>query len=205
MPPKTFSPLVDQLIDSFCCLPGIGPKSAQRMVFYLLERSRANGVKLSQCLSHAMQSVKHCVQCRNFTENELCRFCADTRRHAGFLCVVETPLDVLAIEQTGCFNGYYFVLQGRLSPLDGIGPQEIGLDALITRVKTQRPEEIILATNATVEGEITAHHIAKLLTSLSLNIKFSRIAHGVHMGSELEYVDGKTLAYSIDKRQPFMD
>lgn len=194
----TFSPQIDQLIDSLRYLPGIGPKSAQRIAFHLLERNREGGLRLASALQNAMSNVTHCKACRTFCENELCQFCASTHRDASFLCVVETPTDVLAIEQTANYRGYYFVLQGHLSPLDGIGPAELGIDMLVSRVKGQSVKEVILATNPTVEGEVTAHHIAKLLTPL--NIKVTRIAHGVPMGGELEFVDGSTLTRALSGR-----
>lgn len=195
----SFSPLIDNLIDAFCCLPGVGPKSAQRMAFYLLERGREKGITLSQKLADAMHQIKHCYACRNFSESELCRVCSSSNRNAKLLCVVETPLDVIAIEQTGQYKGYYFVLQGHLSPLDGIGPKELGLDKLMDRLQQLQPEEVILATNPTMQGEITAHHIVKMLKPYP-NIRTSRIAHGVPMGSELEYVSETTLSHSIAHR-----
>lgn len=194
----SFSPLIDQLIESLCYLPGIGPKSAQRMAFYMLERGREKGLKLSESLKHAMTNIQHCELCRTFSETPRCKICNSPHRSSTLLCVVESPLDVLAIEQTGQYKGYYFVLQGRLSPLDGIGPKELGLDVLVARVQNQQPEEVILATNPTVQGEITAYHIAKLLKPFQ--IKASRIAHGVPMGSELEYVSETTLSHSIANR-----
>jgi len=195
---RTFSPLIDKLIESLRFLPGIGPKSAQRIAFYLLERQRDNALKLAEHLHEAMINIKHCKLCRNFCETEICTLCNHPGRLTTQLCIVETPLDVLAIEQTGQYKGYYFVLQGHLSPLDGIGPQELGLHQLIERIDSTSPKEVIIATNPTVEGEVTAHHIAKLLKPFQLTI--SRIAHGVPMGSEIEYVGETTLAHSIDKR-----
>lgn len=201
---QTFSPFIEQLIESLRCLPGIGQKSAQRIAFYLLERNRQGGLKLAEHLLQAMQNIKNCTQCRNFSDTSICHLCANPKRDAHLLCIVETPLDVIAIEQTNHYYGHYFVLQGHLSPIDGIGPNEIGLPELVQRVKSQSPHEIILATNPTVEGEVTAHHIIKLLKSLTAPVEllFSRIAHGVHMGVELEYADGKTLAYAISHRLP---
>jgi len=195
----SFSPQIDQLIESLRCLPGIGPKSAQRIAFYLLERNRDGGLRLAKSLQETMTSIKHCRDCRNFSENELCGLCANQQRDGSLLCVVETPADVLAIEQTSGYRGYYFVLQGRLSPLDGIGPAELGMDRLLQRVQSDDLRELILATNATVEGEVTAHHIAKLVQPLK-NITVTRIAHGVPMGGELEFVDGTTIARALSQR-----
>ncbi|GAB4391266.1 MAG: recombination mediator RecR [Gammaproteobacteria bacterium] len=196
--PQSFSPLVDQLIRSLCYLPGVGPKSAQRMAFYLLHRHRDQGSQLAHYLQHAMQNIKHCRECRNFCETELCRFCTDSRRQPHLLCIVETPADVLAIEQTSAFHGMYFVLMGHLSPLDGIGPDAIGIDLLHHRLQQGTIQEIILATNPTVEGEATAHYIADL--AKQYGIRSSRIAHGVPLGSELEFIDSGTLARALDHR-----
>jgi recombination protein RecR len=193
-----FSPIINRLIENLRCLPGIGPKSAQRIAFYLLERNRDGGLRLAEALQDSMQNIKHCQQCRNFSETDLCTLCTNLHRDQHLLCIVETPLDVLAIEQTANFRGYYFILQGHLSPLDGIGPKELGLNELIERVKNHPIKEVILATNPTVEGEVTAHHIAKLLQPF--NITISRIAHGVPMGGEIEYIDGNTLARAISGR-----
>lgn len=194
-----FSPLITQLIDGLTCLPGVGPKSAQRMAFHLLERDRKGGESLSNVLAQAMTQVNHCQDCRTFTEDQLCHICANPKRaQSGQLCVVETPADVLAFEQTGYFYGRYFVLMGHLSPLDGIGPSDIGLDKLALLLKSNTWQEVILATNPTVEGEATAHYIADLCRDHQ--IKASRIAHGVPVGSELEYVDGTTLSHSLNGR-----
>ena len=183
-----FSPLVQELIDSLKCLPGVGAKSAQRMAFHLLERNRSGGAKLANTLSHAMTDITHCHQCRNFTEEPLCEICLSPKRQlANVLCVVESPGDVIAIEQTGAFSGRYFVLMGHLSPIDGIGPEDLGLDALAEQFSTGQFNEVILATNPTVEGEATAHFIAEL--AQEFHVKISRIAHGVPVGGELEYVD----------------
>jgi recombination protein RecR len=198
-----FSPLIDRLIEGLRCLPGIGPKSAQRIAFHLLERNRDGGLRLSEVLQDAMHNIRHCQRCRNFSEAEYCTLCANLHRDQHLLCVVETPLDVIAIEQTAHYRGYYFVLQGHLSPLDGIGPQELGLPQLIDHIKNQPlMREIILATNSTVEGEVTAHHIAQLVKPL--NITVSRIAHGVPMGGELEYSDVNTLSLALSRRTPLL-
>ena len=197
-----FSPLVQELIDSLKCLPGVGAKSAQRMAFHLLERNRRGGNKLANTLSMAMNEIGHCQQCRNFTEESLCEICLSPKRQlATVLCVVESPGDVIAIEQTGSFNGRYFVLMGHLSPIDGIGPEDLGLDSLAEQFDTGQFEEVILATNPTVEGEATAHFIAQL--AQEYQVKISRIAHGVPVGGELEYVDGNTLSHALSGRKDY--
>lgn len=193
-----FSPLIDQLIEALRCLPGVGPKSAQRMTFYLLERNRHQALQLAKSLEQAVDKIQHCKQCRNLSETDLCQICNNPRRDASLLCVVETPADVLAVEQTGSFRGLYFVLMGHLSPIDGIGPNEIGIDELQQLLRDNDIEEVILATNPTVEGEATAHFIADI--AKNLKIKASRIAHGVPLGGELEFVDGGTLARAISGR-----
>ncbi|QSX32423.1 recombination protein RecR [Shewanella avicenniae] len=194
-----FSPLVDELIHSLRCLPGVGPKSAQRMAFQLLERDRNAGLKLSDALAKAMSEVGHCQSCRTFTEESLCPICASSKRgQSDTLCVVETPADVLAIEAGGHFTGRYFVLLGHLSPLDGIGPDELGLSLLEQHLKSADITEVILATNPTVEGDATAHYIADIARRYA--VKVSRIAHGVPVGGELEYVDSTTLALSFNGR-----
>ncbi|QYJ84726.1 recombination mediator RecR [Shewanella mesophila] len=196
-----FSPLVDELIQSLRCLPGVGPKSAQRMAFQLLERDRKAGQKLAQSLASAMSDVGHCSACRTFTEETLCPICASSRRgQSDTICVVETPADVLAIEAGGHFSGRYFVLLGHLSPLDGVGPEELGLSLLEQHLASGEVTELILATNPTVEGDATAHFIADL--AKQREIKVSRIAHGVPVGGELEYVDSTTLALSFNGRLP---
>ena len=195
-----FSPLVQELIDSLKCLPGVGAKSAQRMAFHLLERNRKGGSKLSQTLGQAMEHIGHCQQCRNFTEEALCDICQSPKRKiATQLCIVETPADVIAIEQTGEFQGRYFVLMGHLSPLDGIGPDDLGLDVLEKQLATGQFSEVILATNPTVEGEATAHFIGE--KAKTIGVKVSRIAHGVPLGGELEYIDGGTLALAFASRR----
>jgi len=197
-----FSPLVQELIDSLKCLPGVGAKSAQRMAFHLLERNRRGGRKLASTLAVAMTDIGHCQSCRNFTEEEFCEICQSPKRQlAKTLCVVETPGDVIAIEQTGEFVGKYFVLMGHLSPIDGIGPDDLGLDILDKQFATGQFTEVILATNPTVEGEATAHFIAELAQQYQVNI--SRIAHGVPVGGELEYVDGNTLSHALSGRKSY--
>ncbi len=194
-----FSPLVDELIQSLKCLPGVGPKSAQRMAFQLLERDRQGGQKLAQSLASAMSDVGHCRSCRTFTEQPLCPICQSSKRgQAEVICVVETPADVLAIEAGGHFTGRYFVLLGHLSPLDGVGPDELGLALLEQQLATGDVSELILATNPTVEGDATAHFIADMAKRHDVTV--SRIAHGVPVGGELEYVDSTTLALSFNGR-----
>ncbi|MEO0435296.1 MAG: recombination mediator RecR [Pseudomonadota bacterium] len=195
-----FSPALDDLIDALRVLPGVGPKSAQRIALHLLERDREGASTLSHSLANAVEKIGRCKRCRNLTERELCEICSDSRRDSSLLCVVENPGDILAIEQTGGYRGRYFVLMGRLSPIDGIGPEEIGLLELEKLVREQALEEVILATNPTVEGEATAYYLMQLLTPLVK--KISRIAHGVPLGGELEYVDGSTLAHALSGRQP---
>lgn len=197
----SFSPLVEQLLDSLRVLPGVGPKTAQRMALHLLERDREGGRRLSEALLRAIDEVGYCERCRTLTEETLCGVCQDARRDSSLLCVVESPADMLAIEQAGGYRGHYFVLHGHLSPLDGIGPDDIGLDQLEARLANQGVGEIILATNPTIEGEATAHYIAEHL--VGQEVKISRLAYGVPMGGELEYVDGGTLSRAFQGRQPF--
>lgn len=195
----SFSPLIEELVESLRCLPGVGRKTAQRMALHLLEREREAGMRLSLTLARAMEGISHCQQCRNFCERELCEFCADPRRDGSTICVVESPADVLAVEQSGSYRGHYFVLMGHLSPIDGIGPEDIGLDVLRERVRESGIRELILATNPTVEGEATAYYLSDLVRGEGIRI--SRIAHGVPLGGELEYVDGSTLAHAFSGRK----
>lgn len=195
-----FSPALSDLIEALRCLPGVGPKSAQRMTLHLLERDREGAAVLAEALAEAVDKVDHCSRCRNFTELEICEICSDPRRDDKTICVVETPADVLAIEQSGSYRGIYFVLMGHLSPIDGIGPAEIGLDTFQARVISEGIEEVILATNPTVEGEATAYYLTEQLSRRG--VRMSRIAHGVPLGGELEYVDGTTLAHALSGRQP---
>ncbi|MBM93347.1 MAG: recombination protein RecR [Legionellales bacterium] len=193
------SPNIEKLIEQLRILPGVGPKTAQRMAFHVLAQHRRSKAKhLAQTLEMAVQTVRHCDSCRNYCESTLCHICASPDRDPSTLCIIESPQDVWAIEQTASFKGHYFVLHGRLSPLDGIGPQDIGLDQLIKRMSTTSVQELIIATNSTVEGEATAHYIAQ--QAQPLNIPCSRIAHGVPMGGELEYLDGNTLSYALQAR-----
>jgi len=195
------SPLLSQLIDALKCLPGVGPKSAQRMAFYLLERDRDGAKNLSSALTEAVEKIGHCAMCRTLSETKLCEICTSPSRDNGTLCVIETPADVFAIEHTAEFRGKYFVLMGHLSPLDGIGPAELGLDLLQARLANDEVKELILATNPTVEGEATAHYISNM--AAKHQILTTRIAHGVPLGGELEYIDAGTLAHAFSGRQRF--
>lgn len=192
------SPLLAELIEALRCLPGVGGKSAQRMAFHLLERERERGLKLADTLREAMQRIGHCSRCRNFSEESVCTICSNASRDRHLLCVVESPVDLAAIEQATGYRGQYFVLMGRLSPLDGLGPQELGLGLLSERLGEGEIEEMILATNPTVEGEATAHYLAQL--ARAAGIKPTRLAHGVPLGGELEYVDRSTLAHAFGSR-----
>jgi recombination protein RecR len=198
-----YSPLIQKLIDAFRRLPGVGNKSAQRMVLHFLERDREGGRKLAEALMAAMDGVGQCESCRTLSETALCQLCANAGRDHATLCVVETPADVMAVEQTAAYRGVYFVLMGHLSPIDGIGPDNLGIPALLQRVRESQMREVILATNPTVEGEATAWYIAEQLREqvAQRGLKVSRIAHGVPMGGELEYIDGSTLMHSLAGRQ----
>lgn len=194
-----FSPLINRLIEDLRCLPGVGPKSAQRMAFHLLERDRDGARRLAHSLEEAAERIGHCSQCRTLSESDVCPLCANAGRDQTLLCVVESPTDVRAIEQATNYQGRYFVLMGHLSPLDGIGPAEIGLDQLDTRLADGSIKEVILATNPTVEGEATAHYISEM--ARAHNITRTRIAHGVPLGGELEYVDSGTLSHAFAGRR----
>ena len=191
-------PLLNQLIESLRCLPGVGPKSAQRMALHLLERNREGGLQLASVLDNAMHKIGRCKHCRDLTELEVCSVCASPRRDQSLLCIVESPVDVLAIEQATAYKGRYFVLLGRLSPLDGIGPAELGLDQLAERLETNTPEEMIIATNPTVEGEATSYYLQRMAKKHAIRV--TRIAHGVPLGGELEYTDQSTLAHAFGSR-----
>ena len=195
---KASSTLLEQLIEALRCLPGVGQKSAQRMAYHLLERNREGGLRLSKALAEAIELVGHCQQCRDFSEEKICAICASASREHSLLCAVESPADRLVIEQATGYRGLYFILQGRLSPLDGIGPRELGLDQLATRLAQGEVKELIIATNPTVEGEATAHYLA--LLARQFEVKPSRLAHGVPLGGELEYVDRSTLAHAFGSR-----
>ena len=192
------SPLLQQLIDALKCLPGVGPKSAQRMAFYLLERDTDGAKNLAAALTEAVEKIGHCSMCRTLSEDELCEICASASRDNGTLCVIETPADVFAIEHTAEFRGKYFVLMGHLSPLDGIGPAELGLELLEARLASGEIKELILATNPTVEGEATAFYLQRM--AQKHDIRVSRIAHGVPLGGELEFTDQSTIAHAFSSR-----
>ncbi|MGS2718835.1 recombination mediator RecR [Eionea flava] len=213
-----FSPLIDELIHSLCCLPGVGRKSAQRMALHLLERDPEGAGRLVGALDKAIEKVSRCQRCRILTEQPICYICSNPKRSTGVLCVVETPADVVAIEQSGIYQGKYFVLNGRLSPIDGIGPNELGLSQLFEQLRSEQPTvpvdgdmndaqqgaelpitELILATNPTVEGEATAYYIAEQARQCGITV--SRIAHGVPLGGELEYIDGGTLTHAFSSRR----
>jgi len=194
-----YPPTLNRLIEALRCLPGVGPKSAQRMAFHLLERDRDGAREIAAAVGQAIEKLGHCQRCRMFAEGELCPVCTSASRDRSLLCVVESPADVVAIEQSGSFRGCYFVLMGHLSPLDGVGPSEIGIDAFEKLLGEEEVREVILATNPTVEGEATAHFLAEV--TARLGVRASRIAHGVPVGGELEYVDGGTLAYALAGRQ----
>ena len=193
------SPLIDQLIEAFRCLPGVGPKSAQRMTLHLLERNRNGGQTLSKSLSEALDKVSNCQQCRTLTEEPFCRICSSLSRNRKICCVVESPADIFAIEQSGSYKGVYFVLMGHLSPIDGIGPDQLGIQRLVERVAEGEIEEVIIACNPTVEGDATAYYIAEQLRPNGIVV--TRIAHGVLVGGELEYVDGGTLTHAFTGRK----
>ena len=192
-------PLLGQLIDALRCLPGVGPKSAQRIAFHLLERDREGGARLARIMADAMIRIRRCRRCRTLTEQDLCALCTNPHRDAALLCVVEQPSEILAIEQATDFRGLYFVLGGRLSPLDGIGPEELGLDSLDARLQGGEVREVILAISPTVEGSATAHFIAE--SADRHGVSATRIAHGVPLGGELEYLDCGTLALAFNGRR----
>ncbi len=199
-----FSPLTKELIERLQSLPGVGPKTAQRMAMQLLGKSgRAKGLALALSLQETLRAVGECKACRVFTEHELCELCDNPRRNRALICIVETAADLMAIEQTNRFRGIYFVLQGHLSPLDGIGPHEIGIPLLLERMANEAIEEIVIATNPTMEGKATAHYLAKELAAFKIHC--TRIAHGVPMGGEIEYLDGGTLALALEARLPITE
>lgn len=190
--------MLEQLIDALRILPGVGQKSAQRMAYHVLERDREGGTRLAEALAAAVEHIGHCRRCRDFSETELCATCASSARDAQQLCAIESPADRLAIEQATGYRGLYFVLQGRLSPLDGIGPRELGLDQLADRLGEGEVQELIIATNPTVEGDATAHYLAQI--ARKHGVRPSRLAHGLPLGGELEYVDRGTLAHAFGSR-----
>jgi recombination protein RecR len=193
------SPLLAELIEALRCLPGVGGKSAQRMAFHLLERERERGSRLARVMAEAMEQIGHCERCRNFSEQPLCALCTSSSRDRQVLCVVESPTELAAIEQATGYRGQYFVLMGRLSPLDGLGPEELGLAKLTQRLGEGEIEELIIATNPTVEGDATAHYLAQL--ARAGGVRPTRLAYGVPLGGELEYVDRSTLAHGFGGRQ----
>ncbi len=193
--------LLNELIEALKCLPSVGARTAQRMAFHLLEHNRESALKLADILQLAMTNIGHCDRCRTFTEDDICRICKSENRQQDALCVVENPSDVLALEQATIYRGYYFVLMGKLSPLDGIGPKELGLDLLEDRLAEGQIKELILATNPTVEGEVTAHFISELAKTYHVNT--TRIAHGVPVGGELDYVDSGTLSHAFSGRRSY--
>ncbi len=190
---------LEELIEALRCLPGVGARTAQRMAHHLLERNRDGGRRLAQRLAEAMDGIGNCARCRNFSDTDVCTVCANASRDAALLCAVEMPADQMAVEQATGYRGLYFVLQGRLSPLDGLGPRELGLDLLTERLAEGEVHELIIATNPTVEGEATAHYLAQL--ARQHGVRPSRLAHGVPLGGELEYIDRGTLAHAFGARQ----
>lgn len=190
---------LDELIEALRCLPGVGPKSAQRMAYHLLQRDQRGAARLGKALLHALEVLRHCARCNSFTEDEVCPRCANPRRDAALLCVVEMPADLAMIEQTQSYNGLYYVLMGRLSPLDGVGPRELRLDKLIARATEEGVREVILATNFTNEGEATAHTVASLLSARG--VKVSRLSRGVPVGGELEHTDIGTIGQALIERR----
>ncbi|MEC7118856.1 MAG: recombination mediator RecR [Pseudomonadota bacterium] len=202
-----FSPRFDELVQRLRVLPGVGPKSAQRMALHLLSRNRQGGQALAAALEVAMQEIQQCQQCRSFSDHVICEICSSTQRDERLLCVVESPADVMAIEHSGGYRGRYFVLGGHLSPLDGIGPDQLGIPLLTKRLQLEPIEELILATNATIEGQATAHYLQEVVKQLQrpLALSVSRIAQGVPQGGELEYVDSHTLSQALQYRLRIRD
>ncbi len=194
-----YGPLIDELIKNLRILPGVGAKSAQRMAMHLLQKDNDGAKRLAQSISDSVEKIRHCDRCRALTESSICVICSSSRMRSGQVCVVENLADLYAIEQAGTFFGTYFVLHGHLSPIDGVGVEELGIDKLFAQVNAREVEELILATNLTLEGEATSHFIAE--RARSLNIKVSRIAYGVPLGGELEYVDGGTLSLALESRK----
>ena len=197
------SQCIESLIDAFLCLPGVGPRSAQRMAYHLLLGKRQKGLNLAQCLVQAMQQVKHCEHCNTFSSEVLCRLCGSLNRNESQLCIVEMPLDQLAIEKTGTYSGQYFVLMGHLSPIDGIGPEQLAVDKLLTRCQALQVKEVIFALNPSMEGEATVHYLKDRLASTGA--QFSQLARGVPMGGALEYLDPSTIGRALSKRSLMFD
>lgn len=194
----SFSPLISELINAFKCLPGVGPKSAQRMAFHILERNKNSGLQLAHTLVEAINKVGRCSECRTLSENKVCEICSNPKRIKSNICIVETPADVAAIEQTAGYKGVYFVLMGHLSPIDGIGPEQLGMDVLEEKLSHGEISEVILATSTTVEGETTAYYVAEITKKLS--IETTRIALGMPLGGELEHLDISTLSRALERR-----
>lgn len=194
---------LESLIDALRCLPGVGPKSAQRMAYYLMQRDRSGAQRLADTLQNALAAVRHCERCNTFTEAAVCERCTSSKRDASLLCVVETPVDMNMMEQTHAYSGLYYVLMGRVSPLDSIGPRELQLDRLLARAADGVVEEVVIATNFTNEGEATAHYLSEMFSSR--NVRVSRIARGVPVGGELEYVDAGTLAQAFRERRTVVE
>lgn len=190
--------MLNRLVEALRCLPGVGPKSAQRMVFHLLQHQRQRGLHLASCLEHAMNNIHHCERCANYTEQRICTLCQNPNRDSSLLCVVESPADVSAIEQSNAFQGKYFVLLGKISPLDGLGPEDIGLPRLKNLIIQEEIKEVILALSPSVEGQTTIHFIHQLLRDLSINI--TQLAHGIPSGGELEFLDGNTIGNALRNR-----
>lgn len=190
---------LEALIEALRCLPGVGPKSAQRMAYHLLQRDRSGARKLGDSLLHALQAIRHCQRCNTFTETDLCERCASPKRDQSLLCVVETPVDMNMMEQTLAYQGLYYVLMGRISPLDGVGARELGLERVMARALDGMVKEVILATNYTNEGEATAHYLTAMLRPKGIAV--TRIARGIPVGGELEYVDSGTLAQALRERK----
>ncbi len=196
-----FSPLINELIQALRYLPGVGPKSAQRMAFFLLQHDATKAKHLASIISRSLTHITHCKQCRMLTESPLCTICSNNKRNQHKICIVEGPMDVFAIEQTATFSGRYFVLRGHLSPIDGVGPENLGIPLLMEQLQNSQIEEVILALSATVEGQTTSHYIASAIRPLSIVV--TRLAHGLPMGSELEYTDGNTLTHAFIDRKNF--
>ena len=192
---------LDELIEALRCLPGVGPKSAQRMAYHLLQRDRRGAERLAQALHRALETLRHCVRCNTFSEEEVCDRCASSKRDPSLLCVVEMPIDLNTMEQTHAFNGLYYVLLGRLSPLDGIGPKELAFERLLARAGDGVVKEVILATNFTNEGEATAHYLSEMLHARGIRV--SRIARGLPVGGEIEYTDAATVAQALIERRDY--
>ncbi len=192
-------PSIEELISALRCLPGVGAKSAQRMAFHLLQRDRPGAARLGSALTHVLEAVRHCQRCNSFAETDVCALCSSSQRDPSLLCVVETPADLMMLEQAQCYAGLYFVLMGRLSPLDGIGPKDISLDRMLQRASDGVVAEVVLATNFTNEGEATAHFIGEMLASRGIRV--TRIARGLPVGGEIEHVDSGTLARAVIERR----